>query len=121
MAKTNGNPSITLWSPKMWGVKGKWNRGMSPEEAAQVIERFLAETELYPFEWTDFAETKQQDPKVELYRKRCDKLSPLVNRPGEMDKAAVVELRSIIEKLRLMSNSDTLEKEIGKTSEGENR
>jgi len=78
---------------------------MSPEEAAQVIERFLAETELYPFEWTDFAETKQQDPRVELYRKRCDKLSPLVSRPGEMDRTAVVELRSIIEKLRSMSDS----------------
>jgi hypothetical protein len=56
-------------------------------------------------EWTDFAETKQQDPRVELYRKRCDKLSPLVNRPGEMDEAAVAELRSIIEKLRSISNS----------------
>ena len=80
---------------------------MSPEEAAQVIERFLAETEQYPFEWTDFAETKQQDPRVETYGKRCDKLSPLVNRPGEMDAAAVVELRSIVEKLRSMSNSGT--------------
>jgi len=40
---------------------------MSPEDAAQVIERFLAETEQYPFEWTDFAETKQQDPVVETY------------------------------------------------------
>ena len=89
----------------MWGAKGKWKPDMSPEEAAQVIERFLAETELYPFEWTDFAETKQQDPRVELYRKRCDKLSPLVSRPGEMDRTAVVELRSIIEKLRSMSDS----------------
>jgi hypothetical protein len=78
---------------------------MNPEEAAQVIERFLAETELYPFEWTDFAETKQQDPMVELYRKRCDKLSPLVNRPGEMDEVAVLELKSIVENLRAMSNS----------------
>ena len=107
MARTNGSPSITLWPPKMWGAKGKWKRDMSPEEAAQVIERFLAETEQYPFEWTDFAETKQQDPRVETYGKRCDKLSPLVNRPGQMDEAAVVELRSIVEKLRSMSNSGT--------------
>jgi hypothetical protein len=84
----------------MWGVKGKWKRDMSPEKAAQVIERFLAETELYPFEWTDLAETKQQDPRVELYRKRCDKLSPLVNSPGKMDESAVLELRSIIQELR---------------------
>jgi hypothetical protein len=74
MAKGNGNPSITLWPPKMWRVKGKWKRDMSPEEAAQVIERFLADRTL-PFEWTDFAETKQQDPRVELYSqssKSCD-------------------------------------------------
>jgi hypothetical protein len=32
-----------------------------------------------------------------------DKLSPLVNRPGEMDKAAVAELRSIVEELRSLS------------------
>jgi hypothetical protein len=81
---------------------------MSPEGAAQVIERFLAETELYPFEWTDFAETKQQDPRVEAYRKGCDNLSPVVNRPGEMDKAAVVELRSMIEGLRSINSAETL-------------
>ena len=98
-----GRPSITLWPPSMWFSRGKWKGDMSPEEAAQVIERFLAETELYPFEWTDFAETRQQDPRVERYRKRCDRLSPLVNRPGEMDKAAVAELRSIIRELRSMA------------------
>jgi hypothetical protein len=89
-------------------VAGKWKRDTSPKEAAQVIERFLAETELYPFEWTDFAETKQQDPRVEVHRKRCDKLSPLVNRPGEMDQTAVAELRSIIEKLRSTTSTETL-------------
>lgn len=98
--KSGGSPSITLWPPSMWFTKGKWKGNMSPQEAADVIERFLAETELYPFEWTDFAETPHKDPKVELYRKRCDKLSPLVNRPGGMDEAAVAELRSIIEELR---------------------
>ncbi len=108
MTKRNGNPSITLWPPKMLRVAGKWKRDMSPEQAAQVIERFLTETELYPFEWTDFAETKQQDPRVELYRKRCDKLSPLVNGPGEMDQTAVAELRSIIEKLRSTASTEAL-------------
>jgi hypothetical protein len=82
VAKTKGSPSITLWPLKIWGAKGKWKLDMSPEEAAQVIERFLAETELYPFEWTDFAETKQQDPRVEQYRRRCDKLSPQVTDLG---------------------------------------
>jgi hypothetical protein len=110
MAK--GSPSITLWPSNLWFVRGKWKRDMSPQEAAQVIERFLAETELYPFEWTDFAETKQQDPRVEPYRKRCDKLSPLVNRPGEMDEAAVAELKSMIEELRLMSTSEAVKPEV---------
>lgn len=96
------NPRINLWPPSTWFSESKWKGNMSPKEAAQVIERFLAETELYPFEWTDFAETKQQDPRVERYRKRCDKLSPLVNRPGEMDKVAVEELRSIVEELRAL-------------------
>jgi hypothetical protein len=95
-----GRPSINLWPPSLWFVKGNWKKDMNPEEAAQVIERFLAETESYPGEWADFAETRQQDPRVEPYRKRCDKLSPLVNRPGEMDEAAAAELRSIIAELR---------------------
>jgi hypothetical protein len=80
---------------------------MTPEEAAAVIERFLGETP-DSVEWCDFAETAQRDPKVERYRKRCDKLSPLVNRPGEMDQAAVEELKSIINDLRSMTNTETL-------------
>jgi hypothetical protein len=84
----------------MWKSKSTWKKNMSSEEAAQVIERFLVEAESYPGEWADFAEGKQQDARVERYRKRCDKLSPLVNRPGEMDAAAVAELRQIIRELR---------------------
>jgi hypothetical protein len=106
--RSRGNPHINLWPPSMWfgsnlPRRGKWKRDMSPEEAAQVIERFLAETSLYPEEWADFAETRQQDTRVERHRKRCDQLSPLVNRPGEMDKAAVAELKSVIEQLRSMT------------------
>jgi hypothetical protein len=80
---------------------------MTPEEAAAVIERFLGET-ADSIEWCDFAETRQRNPRVELYRKRCDALSPLVNRPGEMDEAAVAELRSIIEELRSTTGVETL-------------
>ena len=72
---------------------------MTPKEAADVIERFL-DGPSDSIEWCDFAETSQEDARVERYRRRCDNLSPLVNRPGEMDEAAVVELRSIIEELR---------------------
>ena len=80
---------------------------MTPKEAAQVIERFLGGPG-DSIEWCDFAETKQKDPRVELYRKRCDKLSPLVNRPGDMDASAVAELRSIIEELRSTTSAETL-------------
>ena len=72
---------------------------MNPKEAAQVIESFLAGAS-DSIEWCDFAETRQQDARVESFRKRCDVLSPLVNRPGEMDQAAVAELRAIAEELR---------------------
>ncbi|MGA2965978.1 MAG: ribosome maturation factor RimM [Terriglobales bacterium] len=77
-----------------------WKRDMSPEEAAQVIERFLNGPRRDSIEWCDFAETGQQDARIERYRKRCDELSDLVNCPGEMDEAAVEELRSIIKQLR---------------------
>jgi hypothetical protein len=94
----------------------QWKPDMAPEEAAAVIERFLGEMP-DSVEWCDFAETPQRDPAVERYRKRCDKLSPLVNRPGEMDEAAVAELRSIIEVLRSMGNSEPWRK----TQEGKER
>jgi hypothetical protein len=107
-----GNPHINLWPPSMWftskhasGVQ--WKPDMTPKEAAQVIERFL-DGPGDSIEWCDFAETKQKDPRVELYRKRCDKLSPLVNRPGDMDASAVAELRSIIEELRSTTSAETL-------------
>jgi hypothetical protein len=82
---------------------------MTPLEASQVIERFL-DGPGDSIEWCDFAETRQRDERVERYRKRCDKLSPLVNRPGEMEKMAVAELRSMIEELQSMNNPETLEK-----------
>jgi hypothetical protein len=82
---------------------------MTPEEAAAVIERFLGEMP-DSVEWCDFAETPQRDPTVERFRRRCDKLSPLVNRPGEMDKAAVAELRSMIEEMLSLGNPEALEK-----------
>jgi hypothetical protein len=73
---------------------------MTPLEIADVIERFLDERSLYPEEWVEFAETPQHDKKLDVYRKRCDQLDPLVNRPGEMDPTAVAELREMIDELR---------------------
>jgi hypothetical protein len=85
----------------------EWKPDMTPKEAAGVIERFV-DGAGDSIEWCDFAETPQKDPRVEAHRRRCDKLSPLVNRPGDMDSAAVVELRSIIQQLRSMANLETL-------------
>jgi hypothetical protein len=81
-----------------------WKMDMTPEEAAQVIERFL-DGPSDSIEWCDFAETKQEDARVESHRKRCDELSPFVNRPGGMDAAAVAELRSIIRELRFLNDA----------------
>jgi len=106
------NPRINLWPPSLWfgskHVSGvQWKRDMTTEEAAAVIERFLGETP-DSVEWCDFAETPQRDRTVERYRRRCDQLSPVVNRPGEMDEAAVAELRSMTEELRSMSTETVM-------------
>ena len=105
------NPHINLWPPSMWFTSKhvsatEWKPDMTPEEAAGVIERFI-DGPGDSIEWCDFAETRQKDPRVEQHRKRCDQLSPLVNRPGEMDAAAVAELRSIAQNLRSI-NFETL-------------
>jgi hypothetical protein len=78
---------------------------MSTAEAADIIEGFLTGA-IGSIEWCDFAETgRQRDPIVECCRKRCDTLSPLVNRPGVMDQAAVAELKSTIQELRSQNES----------------
>ena len=81
---------------------------MTLEEAARVIERFLDGTS-NSIEWCDFAETRQKDRNVEMYRKRCDKLSRLVNRPGQMETSAVAELRTIINELRNVEQTRNFE------------
>jgi len=80
-------------------------RNRTPLEIADLIERFLDERSLYPQEWGDFVEVRQDDKKLDAYRKRCDQLDPLVNRPGEMDPKAVAELRFMIEELRRLGGT----------------
>jgi len=75
-------------------------RNLTLSDVADVIERFLEGRSLYPQEWNDFVDTAQQDKDVEASRRRCDELDWLVNRPGEPDKDAVIELRSMVETLR---------------------
>jgi len=77
-----------------------WKKNMNQEEAAQLIERFLNSTSLYPQEWNDFVETRQENRLIESYRRQCEELDPLVNRPGEPDQEAVARLRQLIQSLR---------------------
>jgi hypothetical protein len=84
----------------LWGRKKKSRRDKTRLQIADLIERFLDSTSLYPQEWNDFVESPQRDKKLDVYRKRCDQLDPLVNRPGEMDPTAVAELREMIDELR---------------------
>jgi len=69
---------------------------------ADLIERHLDKKWRYPQEWNDFVERSQLNKELDVYRKRCDILDPLVNRPGERDPNAVAELREMIVKLRGM-------------------
>ena len=75
-------------------------RAKNQAEVADLIERFLEGNSLYPQEWNDFVDTSQKDAVIENYRRQCDELDPLVNRPGVPDPDAVAHLREIIERLR---------------------
>jgi hypothetical protein len=75
-------------------------RDKSVSEVAGLVERFSNGTSLYPQEWNDFVDASQRRADVEVYRKRCVELDPLVNRPEGPDPDADAELRSIVEKLR---------------------
>ena len=74
---------------------------MSREEVADLIERFLEGRSLYPQEWGDFVECRQQNSEIDKIRKRLDvELDPLVNCPGEQDPKAIAELKAIVAELR---------------------
>lgn len=69
-------------------------------DVADLIERFLHDRLAYPQEWNDFVECSQPDPAMDVYRRRCYDLDPLVNRPDPVDKGAIAELRGILDELR---------------------
>jgi hypothetical protein len=75
-------------------------RSLTAPQIADLIERFLDGTSLYPQEWNDFVERSQRDKEMDRFRKRCSELDPLVNHPGKPDPKAVAELRSMVEMLR---------------------
>jgi hypothetical protein len=86
--------------------EGFRHRPKTATELAELIERFLNGTSSYPQEWNDFVECKHPDRKLDLYRKRCDELDPLVNCPDPQDAKALAELRNIVEELRRLSTPD---------------
>ena len=75
----------------------------SAAEVADIIDRFLTRSSLYPQEWNDFVEGRELAPGLERFRKRCDELDPLVNCPGEQDTSAIAELHNIVKQLREMA------------------
>ncbi len=75
-------------------------RGKTSKEVADLIERFISDTSLYPQEWNDFIECRQQEPELDVYRKRCEILDPLVNSPGIREPGVIAELRRMIAELR---------------------
>lgn len=79
------------------------HRRKTAADIANLIERFLNGTSLYPQEWNDFVESRQADGMLDSYRKRCETLDPVVNCPEPRDARALAELRSIIEQLRSLS------------------
>ena len=64
-------------------------------ETGDLIRRFLENRPSYLQEWNDFVEIRQRMASVELIRKRCYELDPLVNRPGIPNEDAVAELTFI--------------------------
>lgn len=68
------------------------------DEIADLIERFLNGTSLYPQEWSDFVECSHPIEMLDSYRKRCDLLDPRVNCPDPQDPKAV-DLRNIVQEL----------------------
>jgi hypothetical protein len=95
-------------------MRGKINR---PGQVADIIERFLSGSGLYPQEFNDFFECSLSDPQLDVYRQRCEMLHSefephrvqLTTLPLEdhrkkslREAAAVKELERIVDELRLL-------------------
>lgn len=81
----------------------------TPGRVADIIERFLSGSSLYPQEFSDFFECSVLDPELDAYRQRCEMLhSEFEPRRGEggqrqaqRETAAIDELKQIVAELRL--------------------
>ena len=81
-------------------------RPKNANEIADIVERFLNCTSLYPQEWNDFVECTHKDAHLDSYRKRCYELDPLVNCPDPQDAKALADLRVIVQDLRRLSTPE---------------
>lgn len=86
-------------------------------QIADIIERFLSGSGLYPQEFNDFIECSLSDPKLDAYRQRCETLhgafEPRRDRPfvllsleepqrqAQREAAATKELGEVVTELRL--------------------
>ncbi len=78
------------------------------DQVADIIERFLSDTQRYPQEFNDFMDYRLSDPKLDGYRKRCEILhTDFEPRRGEdpqqhaqREAAAVRELERMVAELR---------------------
>lgn len=83
-------------------------RGKGRAEIAYLIERFLDSQLVYPQEWNDFVECRQESADSEIYRRICYDLDPLVNCPPPQDPGAIQQLRSLTRELRRNRAEDAL-------------
>jgi hypothetical protein len=62
-----------------------------------------------PQEWNDFVECSEPDPRLEIFRKRCAELDPLVNSRATQDRNAIAELRTMVKELRYLEVAEILQ------------
>ncbi len=94
----------------------------TPGQVADLIERFLAGTVLYPQEFNDFIDCSLSDPQLDAYRQRCEILHSEFETGFERgaltllslearqrqplrEAAAIEELRRIVDDLRLLERT----------------
>ncbi len=86
------------------GQKEAYRRkAKNPAEIADIVQRFLDGTSVYPDEWNDFIKRENPNVRLDSYRRRCLDLDPFVNRTAQPDPKTQAELRKMVEELRTLS------------------
>ena len=82
----------------------------TPGQVADIIERFLSDSSLYPQEFNDFIDCGLSDSQLDAYRERCEMLhsdfeSRLAERDLQREASATKELEQIVVELRLLERN----------------